>query len=221
MKEISALDAPNASSNSLASAVAIWFRFGGPNLMVCSGAPAGLDAVMLGVHLLRGARVDRVVVVGSEPADADATTIHRQRRIPHVALRSAAACVVLEQREAPGPAVPIIGAVRALAHLRDHDSRHVSTVIGPEAAPTDARPAIDLARLWGDSYGALGVLQVAVAASLVARHESPDGYSAEVVCGDPADGWRSIVIGNRAALIATAPAPAVSVAMPTEDATWS
>src|SRR2546425_4962048 len=44
IRDISPLEAPNASSNVVSSTVAIWFRFGGPNLMVCSGATSGLDA---------------------------------------------------------------------------------------------------------------------------------------------------------------------------------
>jgi 3-oxoacyl-[acyl-carrier-protein] synthase II len=93
IREVSPLDAPNASSNVVASTVAIWFRFGGPNLMVCSGAGAGLDAAFLGRVLLRSRRARRVVVVGVEADDAAAVELCRREGL---ALRSTAACVILE-----------------------------------------------------------------------------------------------------------------------------
>jgi len=88
-RDVSPLDAPNASSNVVASTVAIWFRFGGPNLMVCSGATAGLDAIALGSLLLRAGRASRVVVVGAEPDDEVAQSL-----LP--GLRAGAAALVLE-----------------------------------------------------------------------------------------------------------------------------
>lgn len=95
VREVSPLDAPNASSNVIASTVAIWFGFGGPNLMVCGGAPSGLDAVALALVLLRGGRADRVVVVGAEPDDEVA------RELYGPALRAAAAAIVLEPAGGP------------------------------------------------------------------------------------------------------------------------
>ncbi|HEY7177099.1 MAG TPA: beta-ketoacyl synthase N-terminal-like domain-containing protein, partial [Micromonosporaceae bacterium] len=79
LKDVSALDAPNASSNVLASTVAIWFRCGGPNLMICSGATSGLDAVYLARVLLLADRADRVIVVGAEPGDPVAVSLHARR----------------------------------------------------------------------------------------------------------------------------------------------
>ncbi|MYX58348.1 beta-ketoacyl synthase, partial [Streptomyces sp. SID8382] len=67
--DVSPLNGPNASSNVIASTLAIRYGFTGPNLMVCSGATSGLDAVRLGALLLRGERARRVVVVGAEPDD--------------------------------------------------------------------------------------------------------------------------------------------------------
>ncbi|OLR93676.1 beta-ketoacyl synthase N-terminal-like domain-containing protein [Actinokineospora bangkokensis] len=100
---VSALEAPNASSNVIASTIAIRYGFTGPNLMVCSGATAGMDAVRLAVLLLRAGRTHRVVVVGAEPDDAVATAL-----VP--GLRAAAACVVLEPH-VRGDGV-LLGAVR-------------------------------------------------------------------------------------------------------------
>jgi 3-oxoacyl-[acyl-carrier-protein] synthase II len=95
VRDVSPLDAPNASSNVIASTVAIWFGFGGPNLMVCSGASSGLDAVALALLLLRSGRADRVVVVGAEPDDEVA------RELYGPALRAAAAAVVAEPAGGP------------------------------------------------------------------------------------------------------------------------
>jgi hypothetical protein len=86
---VSVLDAPNVSSNVIASAVALWFRLGGPNLMVCSGATAGLDGLGVAALLLRTRRADRVVLVGAEPDDDIAATVRP-------GIRAGAACVVLE-----------------------------------------------------------------------------------------------------------------------------
>lgn len=96
-RAVSPLTAPNASSNVIAGAVALWFRFGGPNLMLCSGEAAGLDAVVTAVRLLRAGRARRVVVAGAEPDDPDAAALRP-------GLRAGAACVVLEPVDrAAGP----------------------------------------------------------------------------------------------------------------------
>lgn len=93
---VSVLDAPNVSSNVVASTVALWFGFGGPNLTVCSGAGAGLDALRLAGLLLRAGRADRVVLVGVEPDDDEATALFG------APLAAGAACVVLSAAS-PGP----------------------------------------------------------------------------------------------------------------------
>ncbi|NGO12391.1 3-oxoacyl-ACP synthase [Streptomyces sp. HC44] len=67
----SPMDLPNASSNVIASSVAIRFGLRGPNLMVCNGATSGLDAMHWAATMIRSGRVDRVLVIGVEP-DNDA-----------------------------------------------------------------------------------------------------------------------------------------------------
>jgi hypothetical protein len=100
---VSVLDAPNVSSNVISSTVALWFRLGGPNLMVCSGATAGLDGLGLAALLLRARRADRVVLVGAEPADDVAAALRP-------GIRAGAACVVLEPAgRAAGPGVTVGG----------------------------------------------------------------------------------------------------------------
>ncbi len=177
-RDVSPIEAPNASSNIIASSVAIWFRAGGPNLMVCSGATSGLDAIVLACRLLRAGRADRVIVVGAEPDDATAAALHP-------GLRAGAACVVLQRAGPPG-AGPAIGLVR---DFRPGDLAG-SVFIGPsELAPADG-PVIDLERRGASCYGAVGVLGAAVAAAVIPRR----GGAVTVACGSPADGWRTAVL---------------------------
>lgn len=96
--------APNASSNVIASSIAMWFRLAGPNLMVCSGETAGLDALALGALLLRARRADRVLVVGAEPDDETAVAVRGHTGGPP--LRAGAACVVLEPATRAGTPWP-------------------------------------------------------------------------------------------------------------------
>lgn len=162
-KAVSVLAAPNASSNVVASTVALWFGFGGPNLMVCSGAMAGADGLRMASLLLRARRADRVVLVGTEPADEVATALHAGTGSPWP-LRAAAACIVL--RTFP-PAAG--GHERGRAELwtvpdRAAWPRPPRAVVGPEA--------LDPRRRWGDCYGTQGVLALALAAQLAVD----DGY---------------------------------------------
>ena len=120
---VSVLDAPNVSPNVVASTVALWFRFGGPNLHVCSGAAAGWHGLRLAGLLLRSGRADRVVLVGAEPDDEHAAAAH-----PGVA--AGAAAVVLARDGAGvvlapgggGPAGPVVGpgGFAPVAHWGDH-----------------------------------------------------------------------------------------------------
>jgi hypothetical protein len=158
-RAVSPLVAPNASSNIIASSIALRFGFTGPNLMVCSGATAGLDAVRLGALLVRAGRTHRAVVVGVEPDDEIATKL-----CP--GLRAAAATVVLEPHD--GGDAPLLG---ALTRAR---TRLDSTVDIPV-----------------NTYGAAGVLGVAIAAAL--------GTDQVVSCGSEDDGYAGVpVTGIRA-----------------------
>jgi hypothetical protein len=177
VRDVSPLDAPNASSNVIASSIAIWYRFAGPNLTVCSGATAGLDAVRLAALLLRAGRADRVVVVGVEPDDEVARALHSGRRAqPREPLRAAAACVVLAAGDD--------GVV-----LDDQPAGRPDVVVG--SAAVDGTAAVDVAALAGDTYGASGVVNLAVAVALM---EAGSARSARVVCGDCVDGVRSLDI---------------------------
>jgi 3-oxoacyl-[acyl-carrier-protein] synthase II len=184
---VSPMSAPNASSNVIASSVALWFGFGGPNLMVCSGATAGLDALALAALLIRAGRARRVVVVGAEPDDDIAQAVYRggePARAGAPALRAGAACVILQNAAAvAGPTIQLTTPVDADAKVEISSARPVF-VIGPGG--------IDPVPVWGDCYGAQGVLQTALAAELVTLTGEPVG----VRCGSGVDGQRTAWLGQ-------------------------
>ncbi|MEU1969555.1 beta-ketoacyl synthase N-terminal-like domain-containing protein [Micromonospora sediminicola] len=173
-RAVSVLDAPNVSSNVIASTVALWFGFGGPNIMVCSGATAGLDGLSIAHLLLRARRADRVVLVGAEPDDDVATAVHGR----HPPLRAGAACLILQAGNRPA----------------DHDrlpaAAHLYTVPHGGAWPLPPRLVIgptgfDTRAHWGDLYGASGVVGLALAAHLavddghriIGVHDTGEGAS--------------------------------------------
>jgi 3-oxoacyl-[acyl-carrier-protein] synthase II len=166
VREVSPLAAPNASSNVLASTVALWFGLAGPNLMVCSGATAGLDGLAIALRLLRADRADRVVLVGAEPADPVATALHAGTG-PYP-LAAGAACVVLG---GPGEVFVESGGTQA------------GLVLGPGG--------LDPAAFWGDGYGAQGVISLALATAAVAAGRCTE---ATVHCGAAADGWKTATV---------------------------
>jgi 3-oxoacyl-[acyl-carrier-protein] synthase II len=192
-EKVSPLQAPNASSNVIAATVAIWFRCGAPNLMVCSGATGGLDAAALAAVLLRANRADRVIVVGVEPDDDFASRLHALRRAarPGERLRAGAAAVVLE-RAGAGMDRPWLGAVRSCADPSGAVGRaRADVLLGPSGLAPPGMRVIDLQHHVGDTFGACGVIQLAVAAALVAGREAA---SVELVCGDQSDGWREAAV---------------------------
>lgn len=142
LKEVSALDAPNASSNVLASSIAIWFRLGGPNLMVCSGPNSGSDAIFLATVLLRTHRADRVIVAAAEPDDPVAAALHP-------GIRAGAAAVILDAMPEPRLSTGRVG----------------SAAIQTSGIPL-SRAISEAPDLGGiDVYGANGVLRIALAAA--------------------------------------------------------
>jgi len=163
---VSVLDAPNVSSNVIASTVALWFGFGAANLMICSGAGAGLDGLSLASLLIRAGRADRVVLVGVEPADPVAVELFAAGP-GRPALRAGAACVVLEKAAS--------GGVIADGQLRVELSGSAGLFgdAGSVGVAGSAQPGcvvgpggFDPALHWGDCYGAQDVVALALAAEL-------------------------------------------------------
>ena len=175
-KAVSVLDAPNASSNIIASTVALWFAFGGPNLMLCSGASSGMDGLRMAGLLLRAGRADRVVLVGSEPDDEVATALFGAGA-PDRTLRAGAACLVLQAE--PGPSTSVV-----VEPVAGDWPRSPRLNVGPDG--------IDPIRLWGDCYGAQGVVALALAAHLAAD----EGYGTVGVRCDGENGSRAALVGT-------------------------
>ncbi|AGM09187.1 beta-ketoacyl synthase N-terminal-like domain-containing protein [Amycolatopsis keratiniphila] len=141
-RAVSVLDAPNVSPNVVASTVALWFGFGGPNLMLCSGSTAGHAGLRMASLLLRSGRATRVVLVGAEPDDEIASILHDGP------LRAGSACAILEPwRENSGHVVVDVA-----------PSEAVRRTVGPGG--------FDVKERWGDFYGAHGVVELALAAHL-------------------------------------------------------
>ncbi|MFC5216376.1 beta-ketoacyl synthase N-terminal-like domain-containing protein [Streptomyces coerulescens] len=172
----SPMDLPNASSNVIASSVAIRFGLRGPNLMVCNGATSGLDALHWAATVLAAGRTDRVLVIGVEP---DNDTVRRLLGDGRVAVDGGAA-VVLEReaaaRERSAPVRAVYLGYRAAADVRSCLDR--LSALGSGAAPArwqtpqtdsgalpdDLLPGVPRAGFGpGRASGALGVLQAAAA----------------------------------------------------------
>lgn len=62
----SSMDLPNASSNVVASTIAIRFGLKALNLMVCSGSSASFDALILAANAIRNGRAQRMLVATVE-----------------------------------------------------------------------------------------------------------------------------------------------------------
>lgn len=192
--EVSPLQAPNASSNVIASTIAIRYGFSGPNVTVCSGATAGLDAIRLGALLVRAGRAERAVVAGVEPADEVAARLLALRGPGRP--RAAAAAVILQ------PAVRSVRGDGGVAVRLGPVVRHTEPAppvpapvpagltLLPHAVPGTA--GTDLSALLGETYGATGVLQVALAARWLQLGAGGGAASTAVLtCGDPVDGYAS------------------------------
>jgi 3-oxoacyl-[acyl-carrier-protein] synthase II len=159
---------PSSASNVIASWVAIIHGFRGANLTLCNGAPSGLDALHWARTLIAAGRVDRVLVVGVEPANDVVTGLTGATAF------DGAAAVLVES--AAGAADR---GVKARATLGRHARRAdlpgaVAAVTGGTAvdlwlAPEDCcGPAVDAGHrvdlgALGHCSGALGVLQAVAA----------------------------------------------------------
>jgi len=192
-KAVSPLDAPNASSNVVASSIAVRFRLGGPNLMICSGAQGGLLAVELGMLLLASGRARRVVVVGAESDSSIARLLHarRKRSEGRFPLRSGAAALLLAEVSQAPQSAPVI------EMLPNTDPQEIAamsldSLLSPYRHPGMPR-GVDLRTEVGDLYGGMGVLQSAVAVAMLNSEGRREGErvlrSIGIVCGDEHEGW--------------------------------
>ncbi|MDQ0795500.1 beta-ketoacyl synthase N-terminal-like domain-containing protein [Streptomyces sp. B1I3] len=197
---LSPMDTPNASSNIIASEIAIRFGLHGPNLMVCNGPGSGLDALRWGTALLRSGRADQAVVIGVEPDNEIV------RELVGGPVADGGAALVLERADAAEARGATVHAVMG-GHTRGADvAAGFQRLAAGEPAgftawfasgtaagrlPADL-PGHDLAAVWGELSGALGIVQAAAAIGgfgagadgpvcLVAGGDEDDGSAAQVL----------------------------------------
>ncbi|WP_052683833.1 beta-ketoacyl synthase N-terminal-like domain-containing protein [Rhodococcus sp. B7740] len=164
LSDVSSMQVPNASPNAVASSLAIRFGLQGPNLLISSGITGGHSAVRVAAAMLHNRRATRVVVVGVEPSDPVAEVVNG------APLVAASACVVLRLVDSPPP-----GTVTVELDDPAPQAGHLEFGAG----------GVDLVSAVGNTYGTLGVLQVAVAANWMWQHPVS---SASMVCENSEDG---------------------------------
>lgn len=174
--ETSPMDLPNASSNIVASSIAIRWQLQGVNLTLCNGSSSGLDAVAWAANLLTSSRADMVLVVGVEPHNEVTACLTSGDPA-----RDVAAALVLETRrhaEARGvqPAALLTGTGRG-ASLSKVAQYLLPAAPGLWLTSDECEPDTRLAgaRLHrldqqvGHASGALGVLETVVATETIKR----------------------------------------------------
>lgn len=195
------MDLPNASSNVIASSVAIEFGLRGPNLMICNGESSGLDAVYWASMITRSGRVGRAVVIGVETSNP---AVHKLT----AGMFDGAAALVVESRDSAarrGAKVlaDVAGYARraevvqsADAALARADIDDVGLLLAAEdchPAGTESIEAHDVDQTVGPSSGARGVLQTVAGASWLAD----GGAGAVLACaGSADDGYASLVLAD-------------------------
>lgn len=170
---LSPMNLPNASSNVIASCVALRFGLRGPNLMLCNGPGSGLDAVYWATAMLAASRCERVIIIGAEPANA---VVAKLAGVPESGLLDGAAAVVIETAtSAAGRAAQVAARLGSFARARGLGEcvtglaarASVGAWFTPEryeAALLDGELArYDLSAAFGQASGALGVLQCVAA----------------------------------------------------------
>jgi hypothetical protein len=197
---VSPLETPNASSNVIASTIALRYGFTGPNVMLCNGATSGVDAVRLGARLIRAGRAEQAIVVGAEPEDEISQALAKSRdpdtygRRGVPTLRASAACVILGKREA-GARCAVLGDSGTLPPGAQVPTDRRDLTLAPYGIAEESDTVIDLTSRLGETYGALGVLQVAAAAAKIGCGDADGAY---VVCGDAVEGytWLDLAAGD-------------------------
>ncbi|MBI0316354.1 beta-ketoacyl synthase N-terminal-like domain-containing protein, partial [Streptomyces javensis] len=183
--DLSPMSLPNASSNVVASWVAIRHGLRGPNLMLCNGATSGLDAVHWGATLVAAGRVRRAVVIGVETHNAvvedllgrsagelldgaAALVVEGARWAEARGRRAVAALGPYERRAGLGGCVEALLPDGAAPGVWFTPERYAEGPAGAVPVPGGV-PRYDVTGAVGRASGALGVLQCAAAVGWLAR----------------------------------------------------
>jgi len=171
---------PATASNVIAAAVAIRAQLRGVNLTLCNGPTSGLDAVHCARVLVASGRIDRMLVIGVEPANKYVHHLVEQGG-DHVRMFDGAAALVVEAASAArerdvhalaevGPYARASSHAKAVLTVRAADPGPVGLWCAGEGSHRvhDAGRTRDLTALLGRCSGALGVLQCVAGAAWLA-----------------------------------------------------
>ena len=206
-REVSPLQTPNASSNVIASTIALRFGFTGRTSCCATARPP--DPTPSARRPVAGRPPGRSrAVVGVEPDDKVAQLLAARRSADAgrtQPLVRAAAALILERADEPVPGAVVLGhgaslppgaQIRPLLQARRDQLLLVPHEQGPREAGGPAH-VVDLTARIGETYGAHGVLQVALAALWLDRQDlrARPAAAARTACGDPSEGfaWLDLV----------------------------
>ncbi len=197
---ISPMDTPNASSNVIASTLAIKHGLRGPNLMICNGPTSGVDAVRWADTLIASGRAGRALVLGVEPDNEAVRKLTGADRVI-----DGAAAVFLEHsdlarergaetRAVVGLSVRSAGVEDCLASLTGSGPDIAPGAWfppgdGPQSPSGELLPQIprhDFSEVWGEPSAVLGVLQCAAAVGWFAEGGAGPVYALAGRTGDDA-----------------------------------
>jgi 3-oxoacyl-[acyl-carrier-protein] synthase II len=172
---LSPMDLPNASTNVIASTLAIWFGLRGPNMLLANGPGSGLEILSFACILLGTGRVDRALVCGVEAAQPLLASLFSADASESALPIDIAAAVVLETASAHAARGGPDTAVRVNAHLNAATvSCQLSLVSGGKPLSALASPLVG-SPLYAQAHGAAGVLAtIATLDHLLAHTPSSD-----------------------------------------------
>ncbi|WEO94741.1 beta-ketoacyl synthase N-terminal-like domain-containing protein [Streptomyces sp. FXJ1.172] len=196
---ISPMDTPNASSNIVASTLAIKYGLRGPNLMICNGPTSGIDAVRWAVTVIGARRADRALVLATEPDNPVVRRLTGAERIVDGAAalvvenQAAAAVRGATRRAVVGPGLRVQGVQECLRRLAETQATTPGAFFGPGKGAVESSPVLgtDTARYeltdsWGELSAVLGVLQCVGAVGWFARGGTGPVYALAGQDGDDA-----------------------------------
>lgn len=181
VNDTGALDLPNASSNVVATTLAIRYGLTGLNLMVCNGHTSGLEAIYIAANCIRAGRAARMLVVGSEAGNDYVAKLLADSGLEGARALDGAAALILEDetlaRERGAKIYGIVGAFASssVAAVEDASRKLLAKVgkidrwVASGQLAYHARTVatgVDVTEIAGPlvgSYGALGVFEVLLA----------------------------------------------------------
>jgi 3-oxoacyl-[acyl-carrier-protein] synthase II len=223
VNSLSPMDLPKASSNIIASNIAIRFGLLGPNFTLCNGSTSGIDAISLGEKLIRAGRANKMLVIGVETKNEFVEKLVESQSkewldpdFPYK-ISEGVACVILESTtDANERGAKIYGAVKHYKYnenmitleLKENNGNNVRWYT-PYKAFLGTREQIqylsndfginnnntlDISEIVGDLYGALGVAQCALGSLWLISNENLESIFVATSGGNWGDGFSSIII---------------------------